>query len=196
MGAALPNMARTRTFIAVEITSALRRRAVELARQLAAASGDVKWVAAENLHWTMQFLGDVDELEIPAVCAAVAAAAAERQPFDLAAIGVGAFPSADRPRTLWLGAGQGAEAMIGLHSAIERRLRKLGYRGENRRFTPHLTIGRAGRTSRPQSLAQELAALADFDAGMMRVDQVTVFASQLTRDGPIYDALSRLPLAP
>jgi len=185
---------RIRTFIAVEITDEIRRRAVELARKLAPAAGDVKWVAAENLHWTMQFLGDVDELEIPAVCKAVADAAAECETFDLAALGAGAFPAADRPRTLWIGAGQGADQMIALHSAIERRLRKRGYRGENRRFVPHLTIGRAGRKSRPQSLAAELAALADFDGGSMRVDEVTVFVSQLTRDGPIYEPLSRAPL--
>lgn len=187
-------MPRTRTFVAVEITDAIRQRAGELVELLSVATSDVKWVAAENLHWTLQFLGDVDELQIPEVCKAVAAGAAERQPFDLAARGAGAFPSADRPRTLWIGAGEGADAMATLHAAIERRLRKRGYRGEDRRFVPHVTLGRAGRKGRPQSLAAELAELADFDAGSMRVEEVTVFASQLTRDGPIYNALSRTPL--
>jgi 2'-5' RNA ligase len=159
------------------------------------AAGDVKWVAAENLHWTLQFLGNLDEREIPAVCDAVTTAVAEIEPFDLEAKGAGAFPSADRPRTLWIGAGEGTRPMSVLHSAIERRLKKRGYRGEERRFVPHITIGRAGRKGRPQSLADELATLADYDAGTMLVDEVTVYASELTSEGPEYRVLGRAPLA-
>jgi 2'-5' RNA ligase len=167
---------------------------VELMQELRPVAGDVKWVAPENLHWTLQFLGDVDELEIPEVCTAISKAVAEIEPFELTTRGAGAFPSADRPRTLWLGAAEGEGAMIRLHSAIECRLRKRGYRGEARRYVPHLTLGRAGRDSRPRSLANELAALADFDAGTMLVEEVTVFSSQLRREGPEYVALGRAAL--
>jgi len=84
--------------------------------------------------------------------------------------------------------------MCKLQKKIDHALRKLGFRGENRRFVPHITLGRAGRHGRPASLAGELAALADFDAGTMLVDEVAVYSSQLTRDGPIYDILSHAPL--
>src|SRR5262245_30854887 len=184
-----------RTFIAVAVSPEIRHGAERLINRLRPSAGDVKWVSPENLHWTLQFLGDVDEREIPAVCDAVVTASATIEPFDLNARGAGAFPSADRPRTLWLGAGQGADAMIALQRAIERPLKKLGYRGEDRRFVPHLTLGRAGRHGRPQSLTAELAALADFDAGATLVDEVTVFASTLTREGSEYRVLAHAPLA-
>ena len=185
---------KTRTFIAVAVTDEVRQRALELRRQLEPAAGDVKWVAAENLHWTLQFLGDVDDVELPRVCDGAVDAVRELEPFELSARGAGAFPSNDRPRTLWLGAGAGSEAMIRLQAAIEHWLRKLGYRGEARRYVPHLTLGRAGRNSRPHSLAKELAELADFDAGTMLVDEVTVFGSQLLCEGPEYRVLGRAPL--
>src|SRR3972149_12274860 len=95
-------MGRTRTFIAVAASSEIRRAATKLAEHLRPAAGDVKWVAPENLHWTLQFLGDVEELEIPTLCTAVTAAVCELESFDLQARGAGAFPAADRPRTLWL----------------------------------------------------------------------------------------------
>jgi 2'-5' RNA ligase len=189
-------MPRTRTFVAVETNHEIRQRAVEFVRQLAATAADVKWVLPENLHWTLQFLGDVDDLEIPSVCTAVAEAANEFEPFDLNALGAGAFPSADRPRTIWIGAGQGGAEMSALQKSIDRRLRKLGYRSEHRRFVPHLTLGRAGRHGRPASMASALANLQDFDAGSMLVDEVTIFASRLTREGSIYEPLSRAPLSP
>ena len=186
-----------RTFVAVAASPTVRQAALTLMSRLrqSANAGDVKWVAPENLHWTLQFLGDVGEREIPEVCQAVAHAAVEVEAFDLEARGAGAFPSADRPRTLWLGAGQGAKELCMLQTAIERRLKKRGYRGEERRFVPHITLGRAGRKGRPQSVAAELANLTDYEGGLMHVDEVTVYSSQLGREGPTYEVLARAPLS-
>lgn len=188
---------RTRTFIAVTASPEVRARAIELIDALRPAAGDagVKWVREANLHWTLQFLGEVDDLQIPEVCNRVAQAVAEIEVFDLEARGAGAFPSVDRPRTLWLGAAAGSDDMVALQKSIDRSLRKLGFRGENRRFVPHLTLGRAGRGRPPASLAEILATLADFDAGTMSVDEVTIYSSQLTSEGPIYSVLSHAPLA-
>lgn len=182
---------KIRTFIAVTASPEVRQGALTLIELLHPAAGDVKWVEAENLHWTLQFLGDVDELDTPAVCDAVAAAASDLEPFELEARGAGAFPSPDRPRTLWLGAAGGSREMATLQKAIQKKLGKLGFRGEARRYVPHLTLGRAGRRSRPQSLTAELAELADFEGGSMLIDEVTVYASHLSREGPKYEALAR-----
>lgn len=187
---------KLRTFIAVSIPDALRNRALAAARQLAAVAPDVKWVEPQGLHWTLQFLGNVDQREAGEICAAVAEGALEHEPFDLQILGAGAFPSADRPRTLWLGVGQGREQMIALQASIEKSLEPLGFRGEARRYTPHLTIGRPGRGEPPRELATELAALADFNGGTMLVDEVTIFSSELTRQGPVYDPLGFAPLRP
>jgi 2'-5' RNA ligase len=184
-----------RTFIAVAASPEVRHRALRLIETLRSAAGDVKWVEPENLHWTLQFLGNVDERDLPEVCEAVAKAAEEIEPFDVEVRGAGAFPSADRPRTLWIGARQGERNMSVLHAAIERRLKKRGYRGEERRFVPHITIGRARGKGRPHSLANELATLGDYDAGTMLVDEVTVYASELGREGPEYRVLSHAPLS-
>jgi 2'-5' RNA ligase len=191
-------MTTIRTFIAVAALPEIRQAAAKLISRLRLsepAAGDIKWVAPENLHWTLQFLGNLDEREIPEVCDAVATAALEIEPFELEARGAGAFPSLTRPRTLWIGAGQGERAMTVLHSAVDRRLKKRGYRGEERRFVPHITIGRAGRKGQLQSLTEELAGLAEYDAGTMLVEEVTVYSSQLAPGGPTYDVLARAPLA-
>jgi 2'-5' RNA ligase len=185
----------TRTFIAVAASAEVRHGALRLIETLRPVAGDVKWVEAENLHWTLQFLGNLDERNLPEVCDAVAKAAVEIEPFEVETRGAGAFPSADRPRTLWIGAAEGGRPMSVLHAAIERRLKKRGYRGEERRFVPHITLGRARGKDRPQSLASELAALANYDAGTMLVDEVSVYASELGPDGPEYRILARAPLS-
>jgi RNA 2',3'-cyclic 3'-phosphodiesterase len=184
-----------RTFIAVEITQAIRRRTEELIAALAGTSADVKWVEPHNLHLTLKFLGEVQQQEIARVCQAAARGAAEVEPFELDVRGAGAFPAAARPRTVWLGAGEGTERMVALHDRVEATLAKLGYREEHRRFQPHLTIGRV-RGAGPGiiDLGRLVQQQADFAAGRMTVGKVTLFASTLTPNGPIYEMLGTGPL--
>jgi RNA 2',3'-cyclic 3'-phosphodiesterase len=184
-----------RTFVAVEITPAIRKRAGELIAALAGTSADVKWVEPHNLHLTLKFLGDVHQQEIVQVCQAMARGAADVEPFELDVRGAGAFPNPARPRTVWLGAGDGGEPMVVLHDRIEAALAKLGYREEHRRFQPHLTIGRVrGVGAGIAELGALLQQHADFAAGRMTVAKVALFASTLTPNGPIYELLGTAPL--
>jgi RNA 2',3'-cyclic 3'-phosphodiesterase len=179
-----------RTFVAVEINGPIRARAAELIASLRGTSADVTWVEPHNLHLTLKFLGDVHQREIAGVCQAVARGAAEVAPFDLDVHGAGAFPTAARPRTVWLGAGEGAESMIMLHDRIEAHLAKLGYREEHRRFQPHLTIGRVrGGGLGIIELGNLLQQNADLTVGSMTVQKATVFSSTLTSNGPIYEVV-------
>jgi RNA 2',3'-cyclic 3'-phosphodiesterase len=178
-----------RTFIAVELDSAVRMRAEELIGILHAADADVKWVETHNLHLTLQFLGEVPEQEIAAVCKAVEKGAAQVQPFDMEVGRAGAFPNSSRPRTLWIGAKSGSQQMAELHDNIALELADLGYQDEDRKFQTHLTIGRTRSGKNVAALGQLLKGHADFDAGRMRVEKATVFSSRLERGGPIYEIL-------
>jgi RNA 2',3'-cyclic 3'-phosphodiesterase len=184
-----------RTFVAVEITGPIRARAKELIASLAGTTADVKWVEPHNLHLTLKFLGNVHETEIAEVCRAVQRGAAEVEPFELELRGAGAFPNAARPRTVWLGAGEGAPEMVVLHDRIEAALADLGYREEHRRFAVHLTIGRVRGVGPSIAELGELIQLqADFAVGRLTVGQATIFASTLTSAGPNYEVLGTAPL--
>jgi 2'-5' RNA ligase len=184
-----------RTFVAVEIPLETRDRARRAIAALDTTSAKVKWVEPQTLHWTLKFLGDVDILETPAVCEAVRKAVEPLAPFDVEAWGVGAFPDLTNPRTVWIGMRHGSEQMIELHDAVEFELSKLGYRSENRRYRPHLTIGRVRQSPDGiEELAEVIEAHADFDAAVSLVEEVVVFSSQLNREGPTYEPLCHVDL--
>ncbi|MCC6126531.1 MAG: RNA 2',3'-cyclic phosphodiesterase [Pirellulales bacterium] len=187
-------MKSLRTFIAVEISAAARKKAAELIEILRAAGADVKWVEPHNLHLTLQFLGDVPETAIADVCNAVKRGAAEVEPFDLEIFGAGAFPNVGKPRTVWLGAKEGAEKMADLHDCAALALAELGFQDEDRRFQTHLTIGRVKSMKNVSLLTPLLRRYADFSAGKISVDRVIVFSSRLERGGPIYEKLAAAPL--
>jgi RNA 2',3'-cyclic 3'-phosphodiesterase len=179
-----------RTFVAVEINGPIRARAGELIAALGNTTADVKWVEPHNLHLTLKFLGDVHQREIADVCQAVSDGASEVAPFDLEVRGAGAFPNAARPRTVWLGAGEGAEQMVVLHDRVEAALAELGYREEHRRFQSHLTIGRVrGAGPGIAELGTLLQQHTDVLVGRISVQKATIFCSTLTSDGPIYEVL-------
>ena len=132
---------------------------------------------------------------MPAVCQAVAQACAAQPAFTLSVETVGCFPNPRRPRIVWVGVGEGAEEVVALHDALEPPLLQLGcYRREDRKYTPHITLGRVRGNGETDSLATALVRKADWQAGSIDVKEVLVLSSELTTRGPIYSVLSRVRL--
>ncbi len=185
-----------RTFVAVDVQESVRRRAARLIELLSANAGNVKWVESQNMHLTLQFLGDVSQTDVHEVCLAVQRAVAECSPFWMSLLGAGAFPHLGRPSTIWIGVDQGAEPLKALRRSIQQALKPLGFPPERRAYHPHLTIGRIrrGKGSTGTQLTQQLHKQQSFDAGRSMVDQVIVYASYLERTGPSYQAMSRIAL--
>ena len=188
-------MARTRTFIGVAVGETMRASAKAMQQTLARSGADVKWVEPENLHVTLLFLGEIDDADMVNACRIAAKAAATEQPFILRVGGVGAFPTPRRPKVLWGGITEGAEALVRLHAAIEGPLLELGaYRQEERGYTPHLTLGRAAGEADANLLAAELPKHLSWNAGQTPVEEVLVYRSEMRRDGMEYSVLARSPL--
>jgi RNA 2',3'-cyclic 3'-phosphodiesterase len=189
-------MARLRTFIALPLEKPIRDRLVTLQERLAATGNEVKWVEHANLHVTLLFLGEVDERDVTEVCRAVVAVCQEHEGFPLSVERVGCFPNVRRPRTLWVGIGDGTQEICALHDALEPPLLDLGcYRREERQYTPHVTLGRIRGDRAGAALVPALQKQAAWQAGRMPAGEIHVLSSELTSDGPVYTVLSRAKLA-
>ena len=189
-------MPRTRTFLAVDTGDAIRKHAVALQKQLGRTIPDgVNWTDPGGMHVTLLFLGEVDDREVVQVCRAVKDVATREPAFSLAVSGVGAFPNPRRPKVVWGGVTEGADALQRLHAALEERMLDLGcYRKEDRAYTPHLTLGRITDDAAGFALVAELPKLADWDGGRVSVNEVRVYTSELRRTGPEYAVIARSAL--
>ncbi|MFN4260835.1 MAG: RNA 2',3'-cyclic phosphodiesterase [Gemmataceae bacterium] len=186
-------MSRLRTFIAVDFGKAIRKRVVALQDTLAQSGTAVKWVEADNLHVTLLFLGEVDARDVPAVCRVVTDCCTQLPAFPMSVETVGCFPNLRRPRVVWVGVGAGTQELCHLHDLLEPPLLELGcYRREQRKYTPHITLGRVKSDHKPpDALARALAQHAGWKGGETVVNEVLVLSSELTPDGPIYSVLGR-----
>lgn len=193
-------MGNRRLFVALEPPDPVRRRLAAAAAALRQAAGraeaDVRWVAPDNLHLTLQFLGAVPEERVSAVAGALTEAAAGARPLSLEVTGAGGFPSARRPRVVWLGLGGDVPALSALVEDVGRRLAALGFPPEARPFSPHLTVGRAQDPRGAPGLGGALAARAQADGFGWRATELVLFESHLSPRGPRYEAILRAPLGP
>jgi len=188
-------MARIRTFIAVDLADGVKDRLIAVQEKLGQNGAGVKWVPRQNLHLTLLFLGEVEQLDVVQICRVVQARSRKHAPFTLATSGLGAFPNARRPKILWAGLTDGLTELRKLHADLEGGLLELGcYRREDREYSPHLTLGRLSHEDRADEWASILAKHADWQGGSSPVDEVLVMSSEMRRDGPEYAVMGRAPL--
>lgn len=188
-------MSRIRTFLAIDVGDEIQRRAADLIDTLRRDGDDIKWIERHNLHITLNFLGDVNDNEVHDVCQVASRVAAQLPLFELDCRGVGAFPHVGNPRTIWIGVGEGNDAICRLQEQLAIGLAELGFPREHRQFKPHLTLGRSRQGGRTRHLTSKLVELADFDAGRCIVEEVIVYSSVLEPTGPIYHVLAHAPMA-
>ena len=192
-------MDRLRLFIAIEIDDELKRALVDVQRRLKAepAARFVRWVAADGIHLTLEFLGDVDAARVPELSHALERASAKLAPFRLTARGLGCFPSLTRPNVLWVGVEGEVESAKQLARNVQDECARLGFERDVRGFTPHLTLGRVKRDVRPSDsrlVGEMVQKHGILDAGELKVEQVYLMQSDLRPGGAVYSVESRVRL--
>ena len=186
-----------RAFIAVEIPLELREAVGKATAPLQKGSGAVvRWVSTENMHLTLKFLGDVSPSNVEMLSQMLRAEADLFNCFDLRLSGLGSFPSLKRPRVIFIGI-QAPPTLEALQRGLESACRRLGYESEERRFSPHLTIGRVKQNvtvPEQQTIRRALEETRIDVLGTARVDSVHLYKSDLRPTGSVYTRLYSAPL--
>jgi len=180
-----------RSFVALDLPSAVHGALNKLSRELQQSGAPVSWVCAENIHLTLKFLGNVPEENIAAIGEALREVAAATPPFRLQPYGCGAFPALRNIRVVWVGL-RGDDAVLkALQSDVEKALAPLGFEPEGRPFKAHLTLGRARGRGHMQKLQEALLTRQSFEVEAFDVTELVLYKSDLRPDGARYTPLFR-----
>ncbi len=172
-----------------EIQAGLARIIGRLQRRI---TSRVTWVPEENLHVTLNFLGEVDQTNLPRLQSAAEQLLAELSPFTWQLDRLGCFPRPERPRVIWAGAQREPQEIQVLHADLETQLQLLGYPPERGRFTTHVTLGRVKERGPGQAqIAPELERVPAF-AYRVNSCGLTLMESRLTPAGAVYRPCFRL----
>ncbi len=163
-----------RCFIAVEPDAELKEKIFNYAKKL---RGFLKLVEKENLHITLKFLGEIENVkEVAKALEALQGFGS----FEVKLRGAGAFPSKNRARVVWIGVE--SPRLIELQKTVDSLLEALGFVKEVN-YVPHLTIARIKGQSNARGFIEEFE---NFEFGSFEVRELKLKQSILTPRGPVY----------
>ena len=177
-----------RAFIAVEVPEHIRNLVYEFIQSEAKRELPIKWVVFENLHITLKFLGEIDEKKRSETGSVIAQTGKKYSRFTVRLEGLGCFPNPRNPRVLWVGVKEGNTELCDIAGELEKQLASLGFK-EEKRFHPHLTIGRIKKFCKVDDILAKHISTDEFG-----IDSLVLFKSTLKPDGPVYERLDRFQL--
>jgi 2'-5' RNA ligase len=176
-----------RLFVAIDLPPSVKEQLVKICTGVTGA----KWVKPTQMHLTLRFIGEVDEMAFDSIKQALAAVTAS--PFSMSLNGVGQFPPKGAARVLWVGLDAPA-TLFELQRRIETTLNQLGYPPEERPFAAHITLARLKSPPPPESIRQFLSQNANIHSEPIPVTQFILYSSVLAPGGPTYTAEAIYPL--
>jgi len=189
-----------RAFVAVLLSEQVRKAISAQVDRLRPLSKAVTWVPSNNLHVTLQFLGDQTEQQLAEVTRALEEVASGVPAFTLGLRGMGAFPNLEHPRTMWVGTSDGAPDVRSLQSRVAEALARRGIPIETRVWQAHVTIGRI-----PDEKRWRREGIAEIRSGLIRgaamifgstpVTSIALMRSDLFPSGARYTDIGVVPLS-
>lgn len=189
----------TRTFIALELNSALQRHLAGVIRQMAHAFPDVRWVDPAGIHLTLAFLAELTDEQLATAQDATRDAARQCVSFSYQLSRLGIFGSPRQPRVIWMGIAEPSGVLQRVHQVLNAELLKRGFEVETRPFAPHFTLA---RLKAPLSI-EEQRYLRDLLAGNQQgistsqhfsAEHLVVMKSELLQTGSRYTVLNSFKL--
>jgi 2'-5' RNA ligase len=171
-----------RTFIAVDVASAIAKLQNEIMSRAGWGPREVKPVDAQNFHFTLIFLGEKNDGDIGRIKSKMAEI--EFEPFTLTYTNVGAFPKPASARVVWIGVDpEGEQNLIALANYVVGKMAELGFHAD-KPFSPHMTIFRA--KAQPVQVGDIAARYQGKTFGSDLIDSVHLKKSDLSPTGPTY----------
>ena len=178
-----------RAFIAIELPDELKKKISDFQNELQTQD----FVAANwtsDYHLTLKFFGEIDEHKQKEIANILVDIASKTKSFDLELKGVGAFPSQDYVRVLWMGAGYGDDEAKFLQKEIDEALSEDFEKESN--YANHLTLARIKAVKDKFKLKKFFENKQSF--GKFRVSSIKLIKSVLTKSGPVYETLKEFYL--
>jgi 2'-5' RNA ligase len=167
-----------------DVRAGIARTAERIRRE---ARMSASWVEPDNYHITLRFLGDIEPSSTVRLKILAAEAAMGCGSFSLALREVGAFPSVDRARVLWVG-GRAPEGFRSLVESLSKGLSDLGFPDEPKPTVAHATIARL-KGAPDRELGRIIEAIGALTLRDCRPDHVLLMQSELTPHGARYTPL-------
>ncbi len=179
-----------RLFFAIELPREVKKRLLMWVNDYQHLP--VRWVREDALHITLLFIGESTDEEMVRLATGMQEAVSAIPSFDLTFTHIAFAPSPAHPRMVWH-VGEPNEHLARIIGSLERFVQRTPASRDPRPVRPHITLGRIREgMARP---ATHTPALPYELRDVIPVHTITLFESELRREGPTYYALEHAAFA-
>lgn len=171
-----------RLFIGVWLSEKMRDEVIQYINTAKQQIQGFKWTMPEQLHFTLKFLGEVEERRVSSLTKALDDEAKGKQPFELRLGEPGRFPERGIPRILWIGLSSGKNKLEMLAEMVEDAGIRSGFAAADKPFKPHLTVARA----KEGQAGPKISDLEVFWQNVTLVSGFSLIESKLQPQGAVY----------
>ncbi len=182
-----------RSFIAIELPDTVKSALLSLQQELKTCGADIRWVKTEGIHLTLKFLGNIEDKLVDRIIEILKGTCRKYRAFNCEIRGVGVFPHVKSPRVLWVGVGN-AEPLTKIQQEIENGMSSLGFERENRKYSPHLTLGRFKSSQGRTALLDKVESHKNSLLGSVDVNNISLMRSDLSPAGAKYTNIAKISL--
>ncbi len=131
-----------RYFIALEIPEESKHELKAVQREIEQIIPQVRITNSEKLHLTIAFIGEQPEKLKDRIVQVIAQATSEIPPFSITPAYIDGFPHLHTAHTFWVGVKGDIDKLVIIEERIKDGLIGLGLDPDDRRYVPHIAIGK------------------------------------------------------
>jgi len=185
-----------RFFIGLAIPETVKQELRTQQECLQRISPDIyKMSELNNLHLTLYFCGSTDEETMVRIGNGLAEMNLMR--LEMYIDGIKRLPSEDVPKILAAAVRSDARELAAMQQRVHDLCFALAENKEMRPFAPHITFARLAHGVPPSAkpVKRAIAGLPDLPAVRWGVDELGIYSSELTKQGPKYEVVRTITLS-
>ena len=174
-----------RTFLALELPEDIKAevfRKIEQYREITPVG--IKWVPKENLHITLQFIGDTKKEDLPEITEFLGCSFSKISNMKLTQPKLEIIPGRN-PRVIWISFSTESKQIFGFSKSFKKKLVEMGYQLDSKPLRFHTTLGRIKKRLPEILIKKILTTEIKFESFL--VEEATLYQSFLRPQGPIYE---------
>ena len=166
-----------RFFIALEIPDDSQQQLETVQIKLKQLIPEVRLTNPEKLHLTLAFIGEQPESLLPKLIEIIKQAVTGISRFELTPAYIDGFPNIHHPHTFWIGVKGDIEKLLLIRERIKDGLASLNLVVDERRFTPHIAIGKIKDFQMDARTENALAGLMAQNFDPIKITSIKLFES-------------------
>jgi len=184
-----------RAFIAIPLPKNISLFLCKIQGEIRETGVRASWTQTDSLHLTLRFIGDTPKQDLVKIIRAMENTAFTCAPFTLFAQGVGVFFGKKKAGVIWSGA-KGERALLkAVQTTLEKNLVREGLPADNRRFSPHFTLGRFKDRVAKKTLADMMQPFQRYRSDPCRIKLMVLYKSELMPGGAVHTPLFKAEFA-